>query len=199
MAGPTAGAAAGGFRAGAASVRASFAKFHGGPGIPSPLTRRRRRPCEVRRDGARVQRRIGRAWNLLPAFEQKARVTAPAGWRFAMEMTADRQLHDTQLDRRLHDIGWGLLLMLTGAVWLFPDNAVPAGTWFLGVAAILLGLNAIRYMNHVPISGFSLALGIAACAAAVSQIWRTDLPLVAIFLLVIGASLVARPLLGRNA
>jgi hypothetical protein len=44
-----------------------------------------------------------------------------------------------------------------------------------------------------------VALGLAACAAAVSQIWRTDLPLVAIFLLVIGASLVAGPLLGRNA
>jgi hypothetical protein len=116
-----------------------------------------------------------------------------------METTADRQLHDTALDRRLHDVGWGLLLMLTGAVWLFPDSAVPVGTWFVGVAAILLGLNVIRYVNHVPISGFSLALGIAACAAAVSQIWSTDLPLVAIFLLVIGASLVVKPLLARDA
>jgi hypothetical protein len=116
-----------------------------------------------------------------------------------METTSDPQLHDTALDRRLHDVGWGLLLRLAGAVWLVPGDAVPAGTWFVGVAAILLGLNVIRYLNHVPINGFSLALGIAACAAAVSQIWGTDLPLVAIFLLVIGASHVVKPLLARDA
>ena len=37
------------------------------------------------------------------------------------------------LDRRLHDIGWGLLLMLTGMVWLVPAERVPEGAWLLGV------------------------------------------------------------------
>ena len=32
------------------------------------------------------------------------------------------------LDRRLHDIGWGLLLMLTGMIWLVPArNAASNG------------------------------------------------------------------------
>jgi hypothetical protein len=44
-----------------------------------------------------------------------------------------------------------------------------------------------------------VAVGIAALVAAVSQLWRTDPPLVAIFLLVIGSSLVARPLFTRTA
>lgn len=39
----------------------------------------------------------------------------------------------TRLDHRLSDIGWGLLLMLTGLVWIVPEQQVPDGTWLLGV------------------------------------------------------------------
>ena len=102
-------------------------------------------------------------------------------------------------DRRLHDIGWGLLLMLTGGIWLMPPETVPAGTWLFGVAVILLGVNAVRYIKHIEVSTFSVVLGLAALVAAASQMWRTDPPLVAIFLIVIGAGLVAKPLLGRTA
>ena len=64
------------------------------------------------------------------------------------------------LDRRLHDIGWGLLLMLTGMIWLVPAERVPEGAWLLGVAAILLGVNVVRYLKHITVSGFSLVLGL---------------------------------------
>ena len=103
-----------------------------------------------------------------------------------------------RLDRRLHDIGWGLLLMLTGLIWLVPAERVPEGAWLLGVAAILLGVNVVRYLTHITVSGFSIVLGVAALLAAFSRIWRTDLPVLAICLLVIGASLVARPLLTKT-
>jgi hypothetical protein len=101
------------------------------------------------------------------------------------------------LDRRLHDIGWGLLLMLTGMIWLVPAERVPEGAWLLGVAAILLGVNVVRYLKHITVSGFSLVLGVAALLAALSRIWRTDLPVLAICLLIIGASLVVKPLLTK--
>jgi len=103
------------------------------------------------------------------------------------------------LDRRLNDIGWGLLLMLTGLIWLVPTERVPEGAWLLGVAAILLGVNVVRHLKRIRVSGFSLVLGLAALLAAFSRIWRTDLPVLAICLLVIGASLVARPLLTKTA
>ena len=106
---------------------------------------------------------------------------------------------NAQLDRRLNDIGWGLLLMLTGAIWLMPPADVPPGAWLFGVGVILLGVNVARYLKHIAVSGFSVALGVAALVAALSQIWRTDPPLVAIFLLVIGASLVLKPMLTRTA
>ena len=115
-----------------------------------------------------------------------------------METNPQPQVHPSQLDRRLNDIGWGLLLMLTGAVWLSPA-AVPPGTWLFGVAAILLGVNIARMVKDIAVNGFSVVIGIAAFVAALSQLWRTDPPLVAIFLLVIGIGLIARPLFTRTA
>lgn len=109
------------------------------------------------------------------------------------------RVSDERLDRTLHDVGWGLLLMLTGLVWLVPAERVPQGAWLLGVAAILLGLNVVRYVKHITVSGLSLVLGIAALLAAVSRMWRTDLPVLAICLVIIGASLAAKPLLAKTS
>lgn len=102
-----------------------------------------------------------------------------------------------QLDRRLHDVTWGLLLLITGAVWLVPRDRVPEGAWLLGVAAVLLGVNVVRALGRIRVNGFSLVLGLAALAAALTRVWRPDLPLLAICLLVIGAGLVLKPLFTR--
>jgi hypothetical protein len=77
--------------------------------------------------------------------------------------------------------------MLTGMIWVVPAERVPEGAWLLGVAAILLGVNVVRYLKHIAVSGFSLVLGLAALLAAFSRIWRADFPVLAICLLIIGA------------
>ena len=106
---------------------------------------------------------------------------------------------EAQLDHRLSDIGWGLLFVLTGVIWMAPAPQVPEGAWLFGVAAILIGVNVVRYLKHIAISAFSLVLGVLALLAAVGQFWSVDLPLLAICLVVIGASLVLKPLITRAA
>ena len=59
--------------------------------------------------------------------------------------------------------------MLAGGIWLMPPETVPAGTWLVGVAVILLGVNAVRYIKHIEVSAFSLVLGLAALLAAASR------------------------------
>jgi hypothetical protein len=100
-----------------------------------------------------------------------------------------------RLNDRLNDIAWGLLLIMTGIIWLVPKP--PEGVWLIGVAVILLGINMVRYFKHVRVNGFSLGLGLAALIAAFAPMWLRDVPLLAICLLVIGASLIAKPLLRR--
>jgi hypothetical protein len=106
---------------------------------------------------------------------------------------------ETGIDGRLSDIGWGLLFMLTGLVWMVPPQQVPEGTWLFGVAAILIGINVVRYLKHLAMSTFSLVLGFLALLAGFGQLSRVDLPLLAICLFVIGASLVVKPFLTRTA
>ncbi len=103
----------------------------------------------------------------------------------------------TALERRLSDIGWGLLFMLTGAVWVVPADRVPAGTWLFGVAAILFGLNIVRALRHIALSGFALVLGSVAVLAAIGAQWHVDLPLLAICFIIIGVSLVVKPLMSH--
>lgn len=104
-----------------------------------------------------------------------------------------------RLDARLHEIGWGLLILLTGIIWLLPDQRIPEGAWLLGVAAILIGVNLVRRFNHIKTNGFSLLLGILALVASLTRLWRQDLPLLAICFVVIGVSLIAKPLLTKEA
>ena len=104
-----------------------------------------------------------------------------------------------RLDHTLNDVAWGLLFMLTGLVWMIPAQQVPQGTWLFGVAAILIGVNVVRYLKHLAMSRFSLVLGCLALLAAFGQLWPVDLPLLAICLFVIGASLVVKPLVTRTA
>ena len=80
-----------------------------------------------------------------------------------------------------------------------PPHEVPEGTWLFGVAAILIGVNVVRYFKHIAMSLFSIVLGCLALLAALGHFWRVDLPLLAICLVVIGVSLVVRPLLTRPA
>lgn len=43
--------------------------------------------------------------------------------------------------------------MLAVVVWLLPTASVPPGTWLFGVAAILIGINALRFLKHLTVSG----------------------------------------------
>jgi hypothetical protein len=96
-----------------------------------------------------------------------------------------------RLGHRLNDIGWRLFLMLTGVIWLL---AAPAMALRRGRKSCSMS----GYVNKTAVSGFSVALGVAAFVAPVSQIGRTAPPPVAIFLLVIGASLLAKPSFKRR-
>jgi hypothetical protein len=62
-------------------------------------------------------------------------------------------------NQRLDRIGWSLTAVLTGSVLLWQ---APMGEWLIGVAVILLGMNLTRLIQHIPMSNFTLVLGITA-------------------------------------
>ena len=42
------------------------------------------------------------------------------------------------LNWRLEAIGWGLFLIIIGALWLIPEQRVPEGAWLIAAGVIML-------------------------------------------------------------
>jgi len=98
---------------------------------------------------------------------------------------------------RLDQIGWGIFLVMIGTIWLVPE--VPQGTWLIGTGILLLLLNAIRSRLGIPWSGVSVALGVFALAAGLGEFTGIELPLFPICLVIVGATLILKPLISQRA
>jgi hypothetical protein len=101
------------------------------------------------------------------------------------------------LARQLDRIGWGLFLIMTGAIWLVPEHRVPPGTWLIGTGVLLLAINGMRHLKGLGVSGFTTFLGAVALAAGLGDALGIRLPILAICFIVIGASIILRPLVTR--
>ena len=88
--------------------------------------------------------------------------------------------------------------MMTGILLLLPSRTVPDGAWLLLAGAILIAASIIRYMAHLQVSAFIVALGLLAVAAGVSTFAGVDLPLLAGFLVLLGGAIVIRPWLSHS-
>ena len=100
------------------------------------------------------------------------------------------------LDHQIERIGWALFLIMIGGLGFVPG--IPGGTWLIGTGLIMLGLNAARRMNGIRMSTFTILAGIAAVVLGVAQVVGTDLPVLPLLLLLIGASILWRTFLERE-
>ena len=99
------------------------------------------------------------------------------------------------LNKRLEDSGWGFFLLLIGTLLLLPSELVPQGAWLIGAGLIMLGLNGIRYLNSIGVSRFTVVLGFVAILGGLASFLGLKPPLFAIFLALIGLSIIVRSLL----
>lgn len=93
------------------------------------------------------------------------------------------------LNARIDAIGWALLFILTGTLWLMPEGLAPEGAWLIGVGLILVGENAARYLIGLKMDAISTPMGVIALATGLSEVlFKVDLFFPVLFL-VIGASI----------
>lgn len=111
-------------------------------------------------------------------------------------LTQRSTLHESTADhstaKKIDTTTWGLLLLMTGILLLLPSHSVPEGAWLILAGIILLGASAVRYVTRLRVSAFIVALGLLAIAAGASAIAGLDLPLFAVFLVLLGASIMLR-------
>jgi hypothetical protein len=116
----------------------------------------------------------------------------------AIQNSMDASSQRVALERRFEDIGWGVLLVAIGTIWLVPEKLVPHGSWLIAAGLILLGLNAARFFRGIRMSGFSLVAGILALIAGFGEFFGVGLPLFPIALIVIGLCSLVKPLLEKD-
>ena len=103
-----------------------------------------------------------------------------------------------ELNKRLDNAAWGLFLVMLGCLWLIPDEQVPEDTWLLGAGVILLGLNAVRYLNGIRMSGFTIFLGVLGILLGIGGLLGVDLPVFPILVILIGLGMVLGPVFRRK-
>lgn len=110
----------------------------------------------------------------------------------------DQEVQKSGLSKRLEDIGWALFLIMIGGLWLFPAGRVPESTWLVGAGLIMLGLNGARYLSGIRMNSFTIILGVVALAGGLGGAFGVRLPLFPILLILIGASIILKPLVGTR-
>ena len=102
------------------------------------------------------------------------------------------------LNKRLEAIAWGLFLIMIGCLWLLPDETVPEGTWLIGVGLIMIGLNGVRHLYGIKMSGFTVFLGIVALCIGIGALFGVDMPIFPILIIIWGMSVVLEPFLKKK-
>jgi len=97
------------------------------------------------------------------------------------------------INKRFESVGWGLFLIMLGGFMFIPDTTVSKGFWSIGIGLIFLGLNAVRYLNGIRMSGFTTFLGILSLLGGIVQLLGWKSMDGAFFLIILGAYLILKP------
>jgi hypothetical protein len=95
-------------------------------------------------------------------------------------------------------IGWGALFIWWGISVLV--NSLPVGSVAIGTGVILIGVNLARKLSGIPISHFSLTVGILALVGGVLELVSAflhlpfELPIFAILLILLGVIILTNEL-----
>jgi hypothetical protein len=113
-------------------------------------------------------------------------------------------MNNTQtLIRNYEAIAWGLIFIWWGITELLPS--LPDGIGAIGIGLILISVNVARSSNSIPVSRFSLTLGILALVWGGLELLGImlslpfELPVFAIILIVLGALILAPELARKQA
>jgi hypothetical protein len=99
------------------------------------------------------------------------------------------------ISSRIDALGWGLLFLMSGVLFLVPG--VPDGTWLAGLGLLMLGGNAARLYIGLPLDRFGVIIGAGALLAGLGALAGMEIPVFELGLIVCGLAIIAGQL-GRE-
>jgi hypothetical protein len=114
------------------------------------------------------------------------------------ETTVQAEPEKIALNKRLETASWGIFLILLGCFMFIPDTTIAKGVWSIVMGLLFLGLNAVRYLNGIRMSGFTTLLGILSLIGGIAQLLGWKSMDGAFFLIILGAYLILKPWLEKG-
>lgn len=112
-------------------------------------------------------------------------------------------MNNTQtLNRNFEAITWGTLFIWWGITELVPS--LPDGFGAIGIGLILIGVNVARSLNRLPVSRFSMTLGILTLVWGALELVGVllrlpfEIPVFAILLILLGGIILVHELFGSK-
>ena len=97
--------------------------------------------------------------------------------------------------KRITTIGWGLFFIWLGLVLMIKAGS---GLILLGVGVISLGMQVARKYSGLDSDGFWIVVGILFVIVGIWEMFEISMPLMSVFLVVIGAVLLVSALKGKG-
>lgn len=109
---------------------------------------------------------------------------------------ADTHYENRALERKLEAGSWGLFFMWLGmGLLLDVDDAI----WLLGVAAIVLGTQALGSRLRLKVEGFWIVVGLCFLLGGLWELLDVTASLIPILLLLVGAALIVGAIRPRRS
>ncbi len=115
-----------------------------------------------------------------------------------IQNTKNLRAQKQAMDKRLDSIGWALFFVMSGILWIMPEELVPEGAWLIGTALIILGFSAIRYLYRIKIEGFWLVMGILFLSFGLAEYFSLNFPILPILLVLFGISIIYKVFLRKT-
>lgn len=103
------------------------------------------------------------------------------------------------LNKRMETVAWGLFIIMLGGFAFVKEETIPKGAWSVGVGLIMLGLNLVRYLYKIKMSGFTTVVGIIALVGGILQLMGFHQLEDAILLIILGVFIIFKPFFDKRA
>jgi hypothetical protein len=112
-----------------------------------------------------------------------------------VEKTAEKKRESRMKTRHITTFGWGAFFIWLGLALMFKAGT---GLILLGVGGISLGMQAARKLSGMEWDGFWVLVAILFVVVGVWELFDVDLPLVPVFLVVVGFAFLVSAFQGRS-
>lgn len=103
-------------------------------------------------------------------------------------------VEDKRKNRKIEHASWALFLMFFGLMFIVDEKIIPDGAWMMGIGALLVLLNILRYTQSLPLSHFTSGLGVILIIFGIGDYASYDIPKGALIIFIIGAFLLGNVL-----